>query len=66
MKSENWNHFLILGIIFTLVFIGLHFQSGPFYYRGLPIDVRIVRMVCLLIAIINFASYLGLKKIKKK
>ncbi len=62
MKSENWNYFLILGVIFTLVFVGLHFQSEPVKYRWLPIDIRIVRVICLLIAIISFASYLGLKK----
>ena len=62
MKNKSWNWNLILGIVFTLVFIGLLNESEPVKYRGLPIDIRIVRMVCLLIAVINFASYLGLKK----
>ncbi len=62
MKNKNWNLSLILGVVFTLVFIGLLMESEPVTYRGLRIDIRIARMVCLLIAIINFASYLGLKK----
>ena len=60
MKNNNWN--LILGIVSTLVFIGLLMESEPVSYRGLQIDIRIPRMVCLLFAVINFASYLGLKK----
>lgn len=62
MKNKNWNWNLTLGIVFTLIFIGLFMESEPIKYRGLPIDIRIVRMLCLLIAVINFASYLGLKK----
>lgn len=66
MKNENWNYFLILGVVFTLVFIGLYLQSEPLEYRGLPIDIRIARVVCLLVAIINFAGYLGLKRFNRK
>lgn len=62
MKNKNWNWNLTLGIVFTLIFIGLLMESEPVKYRGLPIDIRIVRILCLLIAVINFASYLGLKK----
>ena len=62
MKNKNWNWNLILGIVFALGFFGLLMESEPVTYRGLRIDIRIARMVCLLIAVINFASYLGLKK----
>ena len=63
MKNENGNYNLIAGIIFTLVFIGLLTASEPIEFPRLPpIDVQIVRMLCLLIAVINFACYIGLKK----
>ncbi len=62
MKNINWDWNLTLGIVFTLIFIGLFMESEPFRYRGLSIDIGIVRMLSLLIAVINFASYLGLKK----
>ncbi len=60
MKYSKWS--LIFGIVSTLVFIGLLMESEPLSYRGLRIDIRVARMVCLLIAVINFASYLNLKK----
>ena len=62
MKNKDWDWNLILGIVFALVFIGLLMNSEPIKFQGLPIDIQIVRMVCLLIAVIFFASYVGLKK----
>ena len=62
MENKDWSYNLILGIVFTLVFFWLLSESEPVTYRGLRIDIRIVRMLSLLIAVINFASYLGLKK----
>ncbi len=62
MENKDWSYNLIFGIVFTLVFFWLLTESEPVTYRGLRIDIRIVRMLSLLIAVINFASYLGLKK----
>ena len=62
MENKNWNYNLILGIVFTLVFFWLLKESEPIKIYGVPIDIQIVRMLCLLIAALNFASYLGLKK----
>lgn len=62
---SNKNLSLILGIASTLVFILLLTESGPITIPyGLKIDVRIARMAWLFFAIINFASYLGLRKWK--
>ncbi len=62
MENKNGNNNLIFGIVFTLVFFWLLTESEPATYKGLEIDIRIVRMISLLIAVINFASYLNLKK----
>lgn len=62
MENKNWNYNLILGIVFTLVFFWLLKEPQPIKIYRVPIDIQIVRMLCLLIAVINFASYLGLKK----
>ena len=63
MNEEDWNYNLIVGIVFTLLFIGLLTVSEPIKFPSLPpIDVQIVRMLFVLIAVINFASYIGLKK----
>jgi hypothetical protein len=62
MENKNWNFNLILGVVFTSVFFWLLQESEPIKIYQVPIDIQIVRMLCLLIAIINFASYLSLKK----
>lgn len=62
MENKNWNYNLILGIVFTLIFFWLLKESEPIKIYRVPIDVKIVRMLCLLIAVLNFGSYFGLKK----
>ncbi len=62
MNNKNWNYNLILGIVFTLIFFWLLKESEPIKIFRVPIDVKIVRMLCLLIAVLNFGSYFGLKK----
>lgn len=62
MENKNWNYNLILGIVFTLIFLWLLKESEPIKIYRVPIDVKIVRMLCLLIAVLNFGSYFGLKK----
>jgi len=62
MENKNWNYNLILGIVFALIFFWLLKESEPIKIYRVPIDVKIVRMLCLLIAVLNFGSYFGLKK----